>query len=470
MKFPKAFFVPVIVIAVSLFACIALRSVPVSRIWNSYSVVYVEKSVPERFVLDTLEKYGCSGILSLGQQGIPVASDFTPVLPGRMNDYLYRRLSYFSDESSSFGVYYVPRGNESYAVKALEEIVRETSARGGVDGRKQYPWIVPLIVCVMFGVFLFLSQIRIVFALSSIFMVVLSFSQPFYTVASSCLLYMLACCLASRIWGRKKAINVLRKNLYFLIPLGVAFVSIMLSGWQCLVLLLLCACSSYGLLWLLAMFEQLRDSLISFKVVKIFQAPQLPLMYTATAKHTLFCLFPLALVLAGFVLSQKFAPTADGDVSLPVPVVLDEVQKDSEDVLPSIDDYYKWSWNVQSFPYRSLNERYDGTVSENDSVVVPRYEVEDGFIVEKNSEIMRYDENFRDRSDSFIDELEYGAVEKLMKKQDRGVSVVYKRGSRGSQRTDGLGLVLVLASLFVPLVMLMIYMLKTMGRRPGKNK
>ena len=119
---------------------------------------------------------------------------------------------------------------------------------------------------------------------------------------------------------------------------------------------------------------------------------------------------------------------------------------------------------AKSFPYRSMNEKTDGEVKENDSLVIPRYEVVDDRIVETEATLMTYNEEFRDGVDKEIDMLNYGAVEKLMKKQGSDVSVVYRNSGESRGKTDGLGLVLILTCLFVPVLLLIIYVIKS-GRK-----
>lgn len=80
----------------------AFRSIPVFRIWDSYKVVYADKSIPEEKVLSCLENAGCQNIISLGRQQIPLVSDFTPVLPDSYNEYLTSRLGYFLTTQNLF--------------------------------------------------------------------------------------------------------------------------------------------------------------------------------------------------------------------------------------------------------------------------------------------------------------------------------------------------------------------------------
>ena len=123
----------------------AFRSIPVFRIWDSYKVVYADKSIPEEKVLSCLENAGCQNIISLGRQQIPLVSDFTPVLPDSYNEYLTSRLAYFFDYSKSFLLYYIPNGSGQQILKALENLSQKTGLQAGIDGIQQYPFAVPVV-------------------------------------------------------------------------------------------------------------------------------------------------------------------------------------------------------------------------------------------------------------------------------------------------------------------------------------
>src|SRR5574344_1368403 len=58
------------------------RSVPVSRIWKSYQVLYVDASVDEQSILNYLHDSGCKDVISLSEQKQPLFSPFPPIEPG----------------------------------------------------------------------------------------------------------------------------------------------------------------------------------------------------------------------------------------------------------------------------------------------------------------------------------------------------------------------------------------------------
>lgn len=439
----------------------AFRSIPVFRIWDSYKVVYADKSIPEEKVLSCLENAGCQNIISLGRQQIPLVSDFTPVLPDSYNEYLTSRLGYFFDYSKSFLLYYIPNGSGQQILRALENLSQKTGLQAGIDGIQQYPFAVPVVCVLVFFAFLYLSKNKVPFFFSSCFILLLSFSKPFYPVAAAVVLYMLSCYLAQRIWGRKKAFSVLKKNPYFIIPLAVSFLIALLSGWQEGFLVILCGLASCSALFLLGTFEAFMDSRNSFKTVKIFSAPQLPLMYPATAFHTFLCLAPLLVLLFCFIFASNFSFSSGKNVSLPVPV-----DSSSESSIPSLKDFYCWAWNVESFPYKNLNKNSGfENVQEGSVVSVPRFEEKNGRIFQADSIVMKFNSDFKNRIDKKVESLGYNAIEKLMLKQGENTSVAYSSRENISRRPDGFSASLILSCLFVPVFLLLLYVAKSNRRR-----
>ena len=187
-------------------------------------------------------------------------------------------------------------------------------------------------------------------------------------------------------------------------------------------------------------------------------------MHPVTAKHTLFCLVPLVVLLVVFLITSRVSNGSDSSVTIPVPVENEAIDLDSEKTLPGLKDFYNWSWNIKSFPYRNLNLQYKEQAEDGDTVTIPRYEISGDKIIETQSVLMTFNDEFRDKADREIDSLEYGAIEKLMKKQGGDFTVVYRSSSDSRGKTDGLGLVLILVCLFVPVLLLMIYVVKS-GRK-----
>lgn len=453
------------VICAAAFSFYALRSVPVSRIWNSYAVACVDKTADEETVLSYLARFGCGEVISLGQQRVPLATDIVPLLPESCRSYLTDRLGYFFDYSRSFLLYYIPQGSSLQAQKALELLSRELHVSAGIDGKQQLPFAAAAVSAAVFCFFLYFSRNRLVFFLSAVFAVALCVSKPFYPVAAASVLYMLSCYLAQRLWRRRKALSVLKKSPYVLIPAAVSVAAAAGTGWQCAVLAVLAVISSVLSLFLLREAQLFFDSRISFRPVAVFSAPQLVLMHPQTALHTLLCLVPLLLLLFCFLFTARFSPAADKGLTLPVPVAA-SYEAAAGSILPSIDDFYSWAWNVQAFPYRRLNSAFlFAPPQEGQQLTVPRFEETDGRIVQSDSLIMKFNSEFRSDTDRKIDSLEYGAIEKLMKRQGEGIRAAYAPRGNARQQPDSFSLILILCCLFVPVALLAVYAVKSSRKR-----
>lgn len=463
MSVSKTTIVSTAVIFLTFLLYFFLRSIPVAQIWKSYNVVYVENTVDEETVLRYLSEAGCSGVISLGSQTVPYVSDITPVVPHSVNSYLSERLAYFTDFSNQYRLFYIPRSFGSQAVRALDNLSRERDAMTGIDGKQQYPWLVFVITFCVFIAFSFISKNSRAFMVSSIFVVFLSASQPFYPVAAAGVLYMLSSYLAQQVWNRKKARHVLSRNLYFLIPLSISIVIFSIVTWQCAVLMVFTLASSYFSVRLLLDFETYVESKSHFRFVKIFSARQIKIMYDRTAFHTLVCLVPLIVILAAFLFSARFAPAGDTSITLPLPVDENLVKEEnfhSKAYLPVMKDYYRWVWNIKTFPYRSLNESTNlSSVEDGDCVEILRYESTDEGIKTATSQVFRYDSEFRKICDTEVDGLGEGAIETFLKKQENGIAVVYGNKGKSSGQTDSVSLVLILLCLLGPVVLLLIYSL-----------
>ena len=119
------------------FLLVFKRSIPVTRLWNNYNLVYYSSDIKEEEVLSLLKNEGCGEIISLSSQTIPAVSPVTPVLPEEYSDYLYRRLGFFSDFSGDYSVLYIPSSYSEKTQSALNKLMQAfPSAKYGMDLKK----------------------------------------------------------------------------------------------------------------------------------------------------------------------------------------------------------------------------------------------------------------------------------------------------------------------------------------------
>ena len=453
------------IIMVYVVLCVALHGEPTSRIWEGYTLFFADKHISEETALSFLSSEGCHEVISLGSQKVPYVSHFGPVLPQVFDDYLSARLGYFSDRSGDYALYYIPAGNEAQAIKAAEKLSKQTSLVAGTDGKRTYPFASPLVAVLVFVALLVLSHNKAAFFCPAVLSLPLCFSQPFHSVVAAAVLFMLALYLTQRIWGRRRALAVARKNLYVLVLLCVSLLVFLLSGAKAALLGVLSFMAAISSLYLLHLMEHFLDKRRTFRIKKIFSATQLPLVHKKNSSVVLLCSSPVLLILLLFAFSSKITGFSSIAARLYFPVP--SGKSDERGELPCLDDFYEWIWNVKAFPYRSLNsDGYFRKPAQGEELRVTRYEQKNGLLRENSSVLMKFDGSFKNTTDKEIEHLEYPAIEKFMEKQGEGEQVVWGTGVRAKEEHGPLSLVLILLCLLSPVALSLAFAIKSAFRRP----
>jgi len=464
MKFPFKIVIPLAVIAASVCCLIFCRSIPVARIWNNYQVLYVSNKTDEKTVLDYLHDAGCRDVISLSEQHTPLFSPYTPVEKnGGKDAYLVKRLSYFTDKTNAYRLFYIPESYEHQTAKAVTALSKELGIKAGLDGTSSYPWLVPIICCVLFLVFLLFSKNKMVFAAAAIFPVLLTWSKPFYPNAAGIILLLLAILLSERYWKREGALKLLCSNMYIL-ALGVCSLVTVFSSLQSGLLYILMLCASVAMLLLYRKREIKKDDESSFTFSLIIPAKMMPVMYKKASGYLLLSATSLFILFLLFMTSARFIPQISvNGLSIPSPVPASENSSTSE--IPSLNDYFVWAWNTITFPYRNLNDKEDAG-QPPETIKYPEYKNSDRGIVEYTEIPYQFNNDFMNTAEKSIDGLEYPAIEKLMKKQGRNVNVSYVEKSSGNTK-DAKSLVFILISMVIPILLYLYYTIS--GRRKYEN-
>lgn len=149
----------------------------------------------------------------------------------------------------------------------------------------------------------------------------------------------------------------------------------------------------------------------------------------------------VGLILTGvfFLSSNQNTGAHFSKILLPSPV------SSKTEELPQFEDFYRWIWNVKTYPYRSLN-----TAQEDHIVEYPRYKNENGIITESRT-IMAYNQNFKDNTFDEIDDLQFDAIEKVIKSEGQDSNFGYAASK--SYSTNLLSIIMMILCLFVLLFM-----------------
>ena len=446
------------VIIFSCFCCLYfLRSVPVSRIWKNYQVLYVENSVSEQTVLNYLEDAGCRNVISLSGQKMPVTSRFSPVQFGEeYNHYLEGRKLYFRDKSGDFRLYYIPDNFQSQTVKAVQNIGKITGARCGIDGKSTYPWLVPSCAVLFFIFLLFVSKYKALFFSLGFLPVLFSVSKPFYPVAAGVCLFLLGIFFVQFYYKRKYFLKTVFSNFSILFLTVSSVIVISVTGIINLFIFLLVIAGCLSFCFLNNLVYEANDKKYSFNYSPIIPATFLPKCSKSFSNLSFVCTGFVSLILVLFFTRATFAPgSLVSGLSLPSPVSVSNVEAlPVQYELPSLFDYIVWSWNTATFPYKNLNKDKVYTIPQKGQKISQiRYKSTENGIVQYSETVAVFDNSFIEAAEKTIDSMDFCAVEKLLKKQGMNFKVEYLEKSRGAGASaDIVSLLLIILCMILPLV------------------
>lgn len=418
----KKMLIPAGIAAVSIVVIFLFRTVQSGSLWKGYRIIYVSADCDNKYAESVIEKAGCSGIIDLASQYIPLTlSADTPEVSlaaagaAEKDGYLSRRTAYFFDKGGKYQLYYVPEGQTEKAESAVQSFL-QAGIGAGIDTQTDYPWMIP-VICVLFAVFLVLQAAhRAVFACFSAVPVFFSVCMPFYSAASSVCLLLYALFLVQQVWGRKNAVGFILTNGTVLFFTVSAIVIAVMTSVSCGLIFADAVAGTGAVVYLLIQAEQKHDKKYPFIPVMI-RAADAALFKTKKAKRGLEACAAFIVVLTGILLLSADFSHVSKRLQLP-----SARTGNITDGLPSLDDYVAWCWNARTLPYRSLHSPGEREMQqkpkEGDSVVFTHYADSDKGITE-NDTAMKFDASFRKEALAQIDELNFPAVEKLLKKQGK---------------------------------------------------
>ncbi|MGN0739949.1 MAG: hypothetical protein ACI4LX_07240 [Treponema sp.] len=452
MNYIKKFVIPAVFAVFIIILLAVLRTVPVSKLWKGYSILYVPNGTEPGIVLNTLQENGCKNVISYYNQKVPFKNSVLPVLPSSSIKYISGRNAYFFDEAHNVMLYYIPDEYGRNAEKAAADLIKNHSIDAGLDCKSSFP-LVPPVICVCAALFFFIfARHKLVFFAASVFPVLFSFAMPFYTSAASVCIALYAVFLCQKLWRRKEAVKYLLNNYFvlilFIVSVAASFFASFVSG----LLFILSLAGSAILLHLINGVCTEREKKMRFRPVLIKPARSVNMMSDSAVKKS------FAFEAAIFLLSVFYITSADvfsisnsQDLYFPVPT-----RYNTESGIPALDDYVVFSWNTLTMPYKSLNESYSEIPEENECITVQRFKNTDEGIRISQETVYRFDSEFRNEVISLIDGLDYPAVEKLMKKQGNDFFVDYSAGQ--GEKFSRASLILMLILIIIPCGLTIFYL------------
>jgi len=451
------FFISIAICFLSLFLFLTFRTVPVTRLWDGYQILYVASDeISENDVLSVLDKYSVKNVVTKSRQKIPVYSDISPVQAQSKDSYLFARNVFFTDETNKCMVFYVPGNQASGVQKTIDELSSFSKTAAGTDSSRTFPWVPPAIVLIFAVFFTVISSSRKTSAAVSVFPVILAFTRPLFTVACCCCLCICGFGLLQNIFKRKGFLKTAMRSVYlfslFVIPVAVLFITSPVSS----LFYILCFCSSVSLVFILEYIEDKKiSSKTTFTFVYIRSAKMIPLIGHKGLNLILVTCLCVILIFVSSLLSSAFSVSKESSSlrpALPSPV-------SGTGTLPDMDDVNQWAWNTMTFPYRKLDEERLPAV-EGATVSVPEYTERNGVIVSEEKPVFVYNSNFRSTVSGIISHLDYPSLEKMMLEQGKNTEYGYSTSAGSAYERFGTVLVIILT--FIPVILAGYYI---MGRR-----
>lgn len=443
MKLSLSVVVASLLALVAAIVLVIFIRLPASSLWKEYNILYVPVDLAEQIVLQALQDVGIEDVISLSRQRQPVFSPFAPVqsIVSTQHSYLRQRENYFFDRSRKMQLFYVPsiaRGQAQGAVSYLQTLPGGEGA--GLEGKTSYPWIVPLVVSLVFSIFIVLSQSKGFMLISGFFPLFFSCCIPSYSGAGAVTLLLYCLFLCSTFWKRREMLKAIRKSSLILL-FGLASIPIAFIGsWKEGVLFLVTIVGSFALCYILIKASPKRMK--GFMPVPIRNA-QFVSVISSVASFTLFIPAVAAAVLSISLLFFGYFPsdTSINGLFLPAPArYTDTMSFDSaafqdngqhaylEEELPSLVHYVDWVWDTLTYSYRSLHElQVFELVSAGETLMFPSYRVnQEGAIEEEHTPVYSLDDAFISSVMEGIQDGDF-QIEGVLKKQNCFTSVVYRR-------------------------------------------
>lgn len=440
MKNSLKVLISIILIFVSLFCIFIFRVLPSVKIWDSYSVFYVDKSLNIDILL---EEYNGKGVISLFNQEYPKNNELTPI----MEEFTLRNFSskeirdvFFYDLDKKYQLLYV----ENNQVNFMLDFFKKNDIPFGTDAKSTVPIICP-IICFLLILFLCIfSKSKMRYFLAKLPFVLFSYAIPHYSVAIAiccflCFFFVIELFIDRSDWKR----IIKKKPLIILFGL-FSLILICLCGIRAIVFFILSLFASGGILFLFSLTPH--KNLYGFSMKNI-----LPVFYINDSKRLNLKFFGICfsfvLILSVLFIFSSFFTTdiSENNLFLPAPSEytsdvynssLEESYKYvksndnvNSNLLPNIFDFTDEKWFQLTYPYRILDSDTKSNYYLGDVINFPKYtKSNNGLVIQEMVELYKYDEDFLNQS--IVEFNNTSGIEQLLVSQQPYTNIVYSSGGK----------------------------------------
>lgn len=417
-------FLFLIIIFISVFGIFLAREVLSMPLWDGYVTVYFPSDVSEKIVTDIfdanqIKNYICydNQILPLQDKKYTLQSTFYNIISNTAkDDYSQLRYLFFFDKEKNYKVCYCPQKYEKKINSCIKELKKE-NINLITDNSVNYPIIFPILFVLLFVLLFVISKNKKLFSVGMIVPFIFVLCNSLYSsILSTCSVSLLIFVL-SNIWKRENFVKYIYKNILFNIFL---FLSIILSFSYSIktgFIFLLSLVGALSAILLYSDIEHKKTKSYSFQPVFIRPASKVS-KFAGKGKLVLLVIMSFYIL----IFFSSFITTSDYSVNSKS--VLLPAANSKKNELPTLEDYSRWRWSIDSFPYKSLN-----SYQSDDEIIFSEFSEKNNIIVE-TKKTFSYDEKYRNNIYEEVESLPFNAIEKMLLSQKNPINPGFSKSNR----------------------------------------
>ena len=439
-----------LVFLLSLILILCLKSTPSGKLWKDYSVLYVPKDSDDSIIINALNAADIKNVVSLSGQYLPatLSENSIEISMLRLNydspdfDYLRKRSSFFFDKSAAYRLYYIPSEYKS-KIPAAAHAIEGAGIPCGTDSNSSYPWLLPFIALLLAGMLFVFVKNKAPFIAGAIIPLVFLYANPFYPVALSSCLIFLSLFFGANLWKRKGAVEKMLSKGLVPAMLVISFVCAFAGSIRTGLIFLIAIPGTAAALFTYYFAEDFLRKRKCFVPVYIRSAKRIS-VFAGKAFLTMTIVTGAAVLLIAVFLLTSSDSVRSKISKLLLPAATSYKSED----LPQLEEYYRWNWNLVTYPYISLNQGSAVIKDGTETVEFGRYVENDSTgIIENTIESIKYDEAFKDSVYDGIDSLKFNSLEKVMKSEGHDFKAGFT--ATNSYQINLFGIIMCFICLFV---------------------
>ena len=432
----------------SLFLIYILRVVPSVKIWDSYKIFYVDKSVDIETVFSNSNLN--SKIISKSNQTYPSSSKITPI----MGEYTLRNFTskqlrdvFFEDMDSKYQLFYV----KNDISKSVADFLNSQNISFGTDNNATVPIVCPIVCFVLTFLLWFLSKSKIRFLINKLPFILMAYAIPYYSVGIAICCFISFYFVADLYLVRKDWKSSFVKQPILLILGTISIILISLCGLRAILLFLFSLISSFSILYIFSSIPN--RNLYGFFMKEILPSRYLNKKKRINAKFFGLSLISVIVLFMFFIISSNFvSDISENNLFLPAPseytsedlpssleenyksiksninLAATNTEKKSAE-LPNVFDFVEENWILQTYPYQVLDLNFYKSISYGDVIRFPTFsKTSNGLVKQDSIDLFSFDEDFLSSS---ISEFEKSnGIEQLLVSQKPYTNITYSSGGK----------------------------------------